>query len=42
MDVRVMTFNLRRNNESDGEYAWPRRFAAVTNVISEHAPDTRR
>lgn len=37
--VKVMTFNLRRNKESDGPNAWHQRKDAAVEVIRRHGPD---
>ncbi len=39
VDVKLMTFNLRRHKESDGKNDWTRRRDAVAEVVSRHAPD---
>lgn len=36
--MRVMTFNLRFDNEQDGENAWPKRRERVIQLIKHHAP----
>ncbi len=36
--MRVMTFNLRFDNEQDGENAWSKRRERVTQLIKYHAP----
>ncbi|MFB6088137.1 MAG: endonuclease/exonuclease/phosphatase family protein [Haloarculaceae archaeon] len=37
--MRVMTFNVRRDVEADGEHAWPHRRDLVVDTIRFHAPD---
>lgn len=37
--VRVMSFNIRYGTAADGDDAWPRRRAAVIDVIREFDPD---
>jgi len=37
--LRIMTFNLRRDVEHDGEYRWSSRRDRVASVVREHAPD---
>jgi len=37
--VRVITFNLRFENDQDGENAWTRRRAQVVRLIERYAPD---
>ena len=39
MNLRVMTFNLRFENDRDGQNAWECRRAMVVRVIEKHAPD---
>lgn len=39
MLAKIMTFNLRYNEPSDGENAWPFRVSAVAEVIKRHDPD---
>lgn len=39
MKLRVMSFNLRYENERDGEFAWGRRRHAAAAVIRRHLPD---
>lgn len=36
--LRVMTFNLRRDAESDGDHRWANRRDAVAALVREHAP----
>jgi endonuclease/exonuclease/phosphatase family metal-dependent hydrolase len=38
MDIKVMTFNLRVNVQSDGVNAWPNRVDKVSEVIRTHNP----
>ena len=37
-EIRVMSFNIRLNIESDGEHAWPHRAARTASVIRYHEP----
>jgi len=37
--LNVMTFNIRYNNPSDGEYAWPNRKENVASVVRFHKAD---
>mgnify|MGYP001324223242 FL=1 len=39
MLVKIMTFNLRQNVESDGENAWPYRMKAAAQTIRRHDAD---
>ncbi|MCF8301742.1 MAG: endonuclease/exonuclease/phosphatase family protein [Bacteroidales bacterium] len=37
--IAVMTYNIRYNNPTDGEHAWPDRKQLVFDVIKRHNPD---
>ena len=37
--IKVMSFNIRYNNPSDGDYAWPNRKAMVVSMVNFHGAD---
>jgi len=37
--MRIMSFNLRYDNEEDGQYRWSNRFPAIKEVWEKHSPD---
>ena len=37
--LRVISYNIRYNNPSDGNNAWPRRKARVATLLQQYAPD---